>query len=186
MIRSATVVAAALLLTGAAFAGTDLSFPAFTGINLHGGGHVVLRHGAVQKVTVIKGDLKKADIHLDGKTLDVSSCKGWCWNVAELVVEITSPAIDAMEVHGGGDLEAVGEFPHQPVLNVQVHGGGDLDARAIPADTVNASVHGGGDAKVKALTAINANVHGGGDLTYTGNPGQIRSETHGGGTIHKE
>ena len=185
MIRFVAVTAAALILSGAALAGTDVKLAPFSGISVHGGGHVILRHGTAQRVTVVKGDLSKADLHVNGNTLDISPCKNWCWGHIDFEVEIVSPKIDSLEVHGGGDLDAVGEFPRQPVLNVEVHGGGDLDSRTIPAETVNAQVHGGGDAKVKALATINAEVHGGGDLTYVGNPGQVHSETHGGGSISR-
>jgi hypothetical protein len=186
MIRIAAAAATLAFLTGAAFAGTDMNFPVFSGINVHGGGSVVLRHGPVQRVTVIKGDLSKIDLHMSGNTIDISPCKNWCWGTNPLEVEIVSPKIDTFEVHGGGEIKAVGEFPRQPALRVDVHGGGDLDARAIPADTVNANVHGGGDAYVNAVSSLNAEVHGGGDLTYVGNPPHISSQTHGGGSIHKE
>lgn len=188
MIRTVAAAATALLLAGAAFAGTDMNFPTFTGISVHGGGSVVLRHGAVQRVTVIKGDLAKIDLHMAGNTLDISPCKekSWCWGSNPLEVEIVSPAIDHLDIHGGGDLKAVGDFPHQPSLRVDVHGGGDLDCRAIPAENVDANVHGGGDAYVNAITSLNAEVHGGGDLTYIGNPPRLSSQTHGGGSIHKE
>lgn len=186
MIRFVAAAATSLLIAGAAFAGTDMNFPSFSGINIHGGGHVVLRYGKVQRVTVIKGDLNKIDLHMSGNTLEISPCKNWCWGNNPLEVEIVSPRITSLDVHGGGELEATGDFPRQADLRVQVHGGGELDARAIPADSVTADVHGGGDAKVKALVSINANVHGGGDLVYTGNPQHISSQTHGGGSISKE
>jgi len=186
MIRLVAAAATSLFLAGTAFAGTDMNFPSFSGINIHGGGHVVLRHGPVQRVTIIKGDLKKIDLHMSGSSLDISPCKNWCWGNNPLEVEIVSPRITRFEVHGGGELEAVGEFPRQPELTAQVHGGGDLNTRAIPADTVTADVHGGGDAKVKALVTLTAEVHGGGDLIYSGNPQHISSQTHGGGSISKE
>ena len=174
MIRLAAFAAAAVLLTGAAVAGTDLKFPIFTGIAVHGGAHVILHHGAVQRVTVVKGDLGKADLHLTGgNTLDISPCKNWCWNTQEFEVDITSPKIDAVEAHGGGALEARGDFPRQPVLDLQAHGGGAIDTRAIPADTVNAQAHGGGAIRVRALNAINAQAHGGGAISYAGNPPHV-------------
>ncbi len=186
MIRLAAVAAAALMLTGSALAGTNLNFPVFTGIAVHGGGHVILRHGNVQRVTVTKGDLSKADLHITGNTLDISPCKNVCWNVGEFDVEIISPKIEAIEAHGGGAVEATGDFPKQSVLSIQAHGGGAIDTRAIPAETVNVEAHGGGAIRLKALTTINAEAHGGGDITYTGNPAHIAVQTHGGGAISKE
>lgn len=188
MIRFVAATAAALMLTGAAIAGNDMNFPVFTGINAHGGAKVVLHHGNVQRVTIIRGDLSKADLHVFGNTLDISPCKGWlsCWNVKTLEVEIVSPRIDDIEAHGGGSLKAVGDFPKQPSLKVEAHGGGAIDARVIPADSVDASAHGGGAIKVKALQSINAEAHGGGAISYAGEPPHVRSEAHGGGAIHRE
>lgn len=184
MIRFAALVA--VMLTSAAFAGPELKFPAFTGINVHGGAHVVLRHGNVQRVTVTKGDAGKADLHMSGTSLDISPCKNWCWNVGPFEVEIVSPKIDAVEAHGGGALEAVGEFPHQGVLTVAAHGGGAIDTRAIPADTVTAAAHGGGAVHVRALNALVAAAHGGGAISYAGNPPKVVTQTGGGGAISKE
>lgn len=186
MIRFVAAAAATLMLAGSAFAGTTLNFPAFTGIAVHGGGHVILRHGAVQRVTVIKGDLNKADLHMRGNTLDISPCKNWCWNVKEFEVEIVSPKIEAIEAHGGGAVNASGDFPKQSVLSIQAHGGGAIDTRAIPAESVNAEAHGGGAIRVKALAAITAEAHGGGNITYSGNPAHVAVQTHGGGTVNKE
>jgi hypothetical protein len=186
MIRLAAIGLAAVMLTSAAFAGPEMTFPAFTGINVHGGARVVLRHGNIQRVTITKGDVSKADLHIAGNSLDISPCKNWCWNVGPFEVEIVSPKIDAVEAHGGGALDAVGDFPHQGALNVEAHGGGAIDTRAIPADTVNASAHGGGAIRVRALKSINAQAHGGGAISYAGNPPQISAQTHGGGAISKE
>lgn len=185
MIRSASALAAVLAFGGLAFAGTDISLPAFHAIDIHGGGEVILRHGPVQRVTVIQGDLKKAELKVVGNgTLDISPCKGWCWGSTPFKVEIVSPRIDVLDVHGGGSLKAEGQFPVQPKLTLEVHGGGDLDTRAIPADAIEANVHGGGDAFVQALKSIDAEVHGGGDITYIGNPQQVRAQSHGGGAIN--
>jgi hypothetical protein len=188
MIRFVAAAAAALLLSGAALAGTDMNFPVFTGINAHGGAKVILHHGTAQRVTVVKGDLSKADLHMSGNALDISPCKTWlsCWHTPTLEVEIVSPKIDAMEAHGGGSIKAVGDFPKVPSLNAEAHGGGAIDARAIPADTVNASAHGGGAIKVKALQNINAEAHGGGAISYAGNPPHVTSQAHGGGAIGRE
>lgn len=186
MNRLTAFSAAALILSGAAFAGTDISLPPFTAINAHGGANVVLRHGDVQRVTVVSGDLKKAKLEVvGGKTLDITACTGWCWNTKGFKVEIVSPRIDTIEVHGGSDLDAVGPFPKQPLLNIEAHGGADADTRAIPAEVVNAHAHGGADLDVQALVELNAHAHGGADISYTGNPQRVSSHAHGGGSIEK-
>jgi hypothetical protein len=188
MIRILAAAATLILATGAAAAGTSLTFPEFTGINVHSGAKVVLHHGAVQRVTVIKGDPGKADLHMTGNTLDISPCRYWflCWHAETLEVDIVSPRIDNLEAHGGGSVSAAGDFPKQPSLDVEAHGGGSINARAIPADAVNASAHGGGSIHANALVSIRAEAHGGGSISYAGNPPHVTAKTHGGGAIGRE
>lgn len=176
------VLALAAIAPTAALADQVINVPPFRSIEVHGGGEATLRHGARQRVVMIKGDLSVAQIKVvDGKLI-LSPCKDWCWGDHELKVEITTPAVAAISVHGGGDLRAEGGFPRQPNLNVDVHGGGDADVKAIPAQDVSAEVHGGGDAEVRAERKLTAQVHGGGDLHYWGHP-QVSSSTYGGGDI---
>lgn len=186
MNRFAHFTLAAVLLTGSALAGTDLKLPPFTGIAIHGGGEVKLFYGPVQKVTVIEADMKVARIEVKGNTLDLSPCDGTCWGTHKLKVEIITPNIDRIDVHGGGWLVASGSFPKIAQLNAEIHGGGSANLRAIPVETVNADVHGGGDLHVNVLSTLKAEVHGGGEVTYIGHPPVIKSQTHGGGSIHGE
>lgn len=185
MIRFATLTATALLFAGTALAGTDVKVPAFTGINAHGGAGVVLRAGPVQRVTILEGDVSKADIHVRGNILDISPCKNWCWNVKELKVEVVTPRVESIEAHGGGAVRAEGQFAKMPRLTIEAHGGGAVNTVAIPADAVHVEAHGGGAVKVQALQSLDAEAHGGGVISYTGNPPTVRSESHGGGSIHR-
>jgi Putative auto-transporter adhesin, head GIN domain len=184
----AALIAAPLLMAAPAFAATDIPLPPFTGISVHGGGHVILKHGTVQHVTMLKGDPKISQLQVVHGTLDVSPCPN-TWNCPlhnyDLEVEIVSPNITAIEAHGGGDIEAKGDFPTQAQMSVAAHGGGDVDIRVIPVEHVSAEAHGGGDIHVKALVSLSASVHGGGDITYAGNP-KVSASTHGGGDVHHE
>lgn len=177
------VLAAAAIAPSAALADQVINVPPFKSIELHGGGEATLRHGDRQRVTLIKGDLSIAQIEVlgDGR-LVLSPCKDTCWGRHDLKVEIVTPAIAAISVHGGGDLKAEGGFPRQPSLALSVHGGGDADVRALPADNVSVEVHGGGDADVRAERTLAAEVHGGGDVHFWGHP-QVSSSTHGGGSV---
>jgi hypothetical protein len=177
---------AAFALTGAAHAGSVVPLPGFTALDIHGGARVVLHHGAVAKVTILSGDLAKADLHVSGTTLSISPCKTPCWGHHEIEVEVISPAIAAIETHGGGALRAEGTFPRQPSLSLSAHGGGAIDTRAIAAETVNAEAHGGGAIQLQALNALNAETHGGGAINFTGHPAQVNARTHGGGAIDNE
>ena len=179
-------LALAALAPSAALAEQVIHMPPFRSIELHGGGVATLRHGDRQRVLLIKGDPNVAEIRVtrDGK-LVLSPCdsdRHWCWGEHELEVEVTTPAVAAISVHGGGDLKAQGGFPRQRNLALEVHGGGDANVRAIPADNVSVEVHGGGDAELRATRSLSAEVHGGGDVRYWGHP-SISSSTHGGGSV---
>lgn len=186
MIRFAAVTAAALMLTTAALAGTEVKFPPFAGLSVHSGAHVVLRHGNVQRVTITKGDPSKADLHLSGNTLDISPCKTWCWHITEFEVEVVSPKIDNITAHSGGSLQASGDFPKLDSLHLTAHSGGSIETRAIPADRVFALAHSGGAIQLKVLSTLDAQAHSGGAINYTGNPQHLSVQSHSGGAISKE
>lgn len=176
-------LALAVLVPSLAHAGQTMNVAPFKSIELHGGGEVALRHGDRQRVVLIKGDPAIAQIEVNGDgTLVLSPCRHWCWGNHELQVEVTTPSVTAIAVHGGGELKAQAGFPKQPSLDLSVHGGGDVDLRALPAEEITAEVHGGGDAQVHAERTLNAHVHGGGDLRYWGHP-RVNSSTNGGGSI---
>ena len=186
MIRTvlpALVLAAAA--PSAALADQVISVPPFKSLELHGGGQAVLRYGDRQRVVLIKGDPKVAQIEVigDGR-LVLSPCREdrWCWGEHELEVQVITPSIATISVHGGGDLKAEAGFPKQASLSLAVHGGGDADVRALDADTVSVAVHGGGDAKVRAERSLAADVHGGGEVRFWGHPA-VSSSTHGGGEV---
>lgn len=176
-------LALASLTSSAALAGQDIKVPPFKSIELHGGGNATLRHGDRQRVVLIKGDPSIAQIEVvgDGKLM-LSPCRKTCWGDHELEVEVTTPSISALSVHGGGDLRAERGFPKQPSLALSVHGGGDANLRDLPADTISVSVHGGGEAQVRAERTLAAEVHGGGEVRFWGHP-SVNSSVHGGGTV---
>lgn len=186
MINRVTTAFAFILMTGAAFGGTDMNFPIFTGITVKSGTNVVLHHGPQQRVTIVKGNAAKANLRMSGSTLVISPCKGWCFQPETLQVEIVSPRIDDIRAYSGSDFKAVGTFPRQPALHIEAQSGSDIDSRAIPAEAINATVHSGADAYVNALDTLNAAVQSGGDLTYIGAPKHMTTDTHSGGSIHKQ
>jgi hypothetical protein len=185
-VRLAAVLPLAFLASAAtAQAGTVVPVGHFEGIDLHGGGQVVLKHGPTQRVEIIKGSTQYSEFTIEhGNTLNISPCKSWfsCPTHYELVVEITTPSLPALDVHGGGELETRDGFPHQRSLAVAVHGGGEVDVRNVAVDDVSADVHGGGELSVRAEKTLTAAVHGGGEVTYWGHP-QVTSAIGGGGEI---
>jgi len=179
---------AAPFLVPAADAGT-VPVGAFNRISLHGGGHIVLKHGATQSVSLVHGSTDVTSFTIqNGNELVISVCGAtviMCPFNYDLDVEITSPDIRGVSIHGGGEMETEGAFPEQQSLAVDVHGGGDLDVRGIAVKDVNAEVHGGGDVKLTATRNLVASVHGGGDIVFRGHPNLVQS-VHGGGSVESE
>src|SRR5437773_12447378 len=96
-------LALAALAPTAALAGQVIKVPPFKSIELHGGGNAILHHGDRQRVVLIKGDPKIAQIEVTGDgRLVLSPCRDWCWGEHTLEVEVTTPSIAAISVHGGG------------------------------------------------------------------------------------
>jgi hypothetical protein len=173
------------MLAVSATAGTVVPLSSFRALDLHGGGDVVLKHGPVQRVTILKGSLQYSELRVVNGTLDVSACASWwrCPPGYDFKVEIVTPMLSTVAVHGGGNLTTEGPFPQQDKLSLDIHGGGDADLRAIPVRNATVSVHGGGDLKLTATGALSGSVEGGGDVTYWGHPKQLAVATHGGGDI---
>ncbi|HEX2590554.1 MAG TPA: DUF2807 domain-containing protein [Rhizomicrobium sp.] len=174
-----------LAVAAPAFAGSELPLAPFHALDLHGGGNVVIRHGSIQRVTLLAGNTQNSALTVKDGKLEIVGCTSW-WSCPwgyELKVEIVTPGLDNIEVHGGGDLKSSGAFPGQDRLVVSVHGGGDVDLRSMPADNVSADVHGGGDLATTAVKSLSGAVYGGGDLTYYGDPAKLNVATHGGGDI---
>lgn len=175
-------MAALLLAAGGASAATVVPLAPFKAIGLHGGGDVVLKHGDVQRVTLLKGSTQYTGFTVKEGSLEIDACNDSCPSNYDLQIEIVSPEIDAVAVHGGGDIKAEGSFPSVSHLAAAVHGGGDIDLRAIPAANVSAAVNGGGDISTTATVSLAAAVNGGGDITYWGNP-TVSEAVHGGGDV---
>lgn len=177
---------AALMMS--ATASTPINVGPFHSVSLNGGGHVVVKYGKTQKVTMLKGNTECTTIKLEGSRHDQLSIgqEGWfkCPSHYELEIEIVTPDIAGLAIHGGGDIETDGKFPQASSLSVAVHGGGTIDARSLEAASVNAAVHGGGEVLVTAKASLNAAVHGGGEIRFWGNPA-VNSAVHGGGSVEK-
>ncbi len=166
-------------------AATTVPVPHFSQIQLRGGGHVVLKHGAVQSVTLLKGSTEFTTFTLrNDKELDIDACNENCPHQYDLEVEIVTPDLAAAGVNGGGSIDTQGAFPAQGNFAAAVHGGGAVDVHAIAARTVAAAVHGGGSVAVTATATLTAAVQGGGEITYRGHP-QVTQAVAGGGSIER-
>jgi hypothetical protein len=171
--------------SGIAFAQTAVPVAHFDSVELRGGGHVTLRHGDVQSVTLVKGSTQFTQMNIeDGKRLVIDTCNRDCPEHYDLDVEIVTPDLNAVAVAGGGHIESSGDFPHQSAITAAVQGGGVVDLRSIDAEHATAAVDGGGKIQIKAERALTAAVNGGGHIVYWGDP-SLTSAVNGGGNISK-
>jgi hypothetical protein len=186
MTRALLLAAAAITLcTGSVFGAEVVPLAHFSGIGLRGGGHVVLKHGTVQRVTLLKGSTEFTRFRIEpGGGLEIDACNANCPQHYDLEIEVVSPELDAIAVEGGGSIEAVSGFPNQDQLSVAVSGGGAIDARQMSATAVNAAVNGGGHIKTAPRATLHAAVNGGGKVLYWGDP-SVAQAVSGGGSIER-
>lgn len=180
-------VAAALLALAAAApvaAQTPVPVGPFEAVALVGGGEVRIRHGAVQKVTLLRGDLTVSDIGIENRrSLVIRACRKACRDY-RLVVEIVTPRLDAVAITGGGSIVADAGFPPAGHLAASVTGGGTLDLDSVPAAHVAASIQGGGVIRTDATADLAVSINGGGNVTYLRDP-RTTVSINGGGTVRK-
>jgi hypothetical protein len=159
----------------------DVQVAPFTSVELRNGGKAIVRYGASQRVTLIKGSLNCTDVTVvNGDRLIIDTGKKDCPRGYELEVEIVTPNIKGLAVSNGGLLQGLGEFPGHTAISVAVNQGGVLDIRSIPVYSVTAAVRSGGRILVKPQTSLVASVADGGVITYWGNAMVTSSIKHGG------
>ena len=157
----------------------------FDGVGLEGGGHVLVKYGPQQKVTLLKGSTQYTTFTIRrGNQLEIKACSRDCPHVYDLEIEIVTPKLESAAIEGGGHIVASGGFPGQDGFSAAVDGGGHIEMGAISADRVNAAVDGGGHIDVTAKSALHAAVDGGGSITYHGDP-EVSSAVDGGGSVSK-
>ena len=184
-IVSLFVSVAGLLATPAA-ADSVVPLGHFSQVALHGGGEITLKHGAVQRVTLVRGSTAHTSfvVRSNGQ-LEIDACDYSCPHSYELQIEIVSPDIRGAAIDGGGEIRTDGAFPAQSGFEAAINGGGEIDVRAIRAANAAASINGGGKILITANAALAASVSGGGEIVYRGNPAVTQS-IHGGGSVEHQ
>jgi len=153
----------------------------FRSIELHVGGHVSLRQGPAQKVTLVKGRMDCAQLTVaNGQRLVIDKYNGRCAPGYELEIEIVTPSISEISVANGGIIQTRGSFPRQAEITTAVSNGGIIDIRSISVDRVTASIAQGGRILVMPQITLSATVANGGSVTYWGSPRVQSSVSHGG------
>jgi hypothetical protein len=163
---------------------TPVQVPTFRSLSLQGGGTVTLRHGPVQKVTLVRGDAAVSEFRVrDDGTLEIRACRSRCSNY-KLEVEIVTPSLSGLAIAGGGSIRSAGAFPERETLGISIAGGGTIDAEPIGAQSVAASIRGGGTIRTRARRSLATSIVGGGVVNYAGEPA-LTVSVHGGGNIRK-
>ena len=174
---------AALTLAGSGTAATVVRVGEFRSLSLHQGGHVVVRYGDVQRVSILTADAQYTHIRLgDGQQLIIER-EGKCPRGYRVDVEVVTPVLSGVSVSNGGTVQVLGTFPAQPSIAASVEQGGTIDIRSIPAGTVDASVESGGRIFTTVRESLRASVHSGGIVSYLGRPKSIRKSIVEGGVV---
>jgi hypothetical protein len=179
------IIAGGALVSSAALTAETVSVPPFRSIELRGGGHVTLRPGPEQRVTLLSGSARYTQFHVrhEGQ-LVIHACDNNCPRHYDLEIEIVTPAIQGVALSGGGEIVAERGFGHQRSIGTAIEGGGEIDVRAIPVSSADAAVDGGGDIRLSAERSLEAAVNGGGNISYWGNP-SVTSAVDGGGSVNR-
>jgi hypothetical protein len=153
---------------GAKGSGTLVSetrdLPTFRSVELAGSGHVHIRQGEHQSVSVRTDDnimpLVKTEVR--GETL-VLSVEGMARHVTSLEFDIVVKEITGLRVSGSGDIVGRGSFVADE-LDVGVRGSGRVDLK-VRAEAVDARISGSGDVALSGHTdVLLIKVSGSGDV----------------------
>jgi hypothetical protein len=180
-----TLLALVLIVAPSAAAETVIPVGTFRSVEVSNGGHVVVRHGAVQRVTLVEGDLQCARVRLgDGQRLVIDHTHG-CSRGHRLLVEVVTPQLSGVSVSHGGSVQALGAFPDQGAIEAAVEQGGSIDIRSIAADDVEASVYSGGRILITSRKTLAATVESGGVITYWGDVEDVKKSVRDGGSVKR-
>lgn len=180
--RTLSLLTIAVLSTIPVAAQNIIPIGHFRSIELRNGGHVIVRHGQTQRVTVLSG---KPRVRLaENERLVIDHCKQDCPRGERVRVEIITPEVSAVAVSNGGRLQTLGAFPARADIAAAVESGGMIDIRSIPADAVTAAIDSGGRIFTTARKTLNAAVVSGGGITYWGNA-QVQQAISDGGVVQK-
>jgi len=177
--------ALALAMPKPVIAQTVVPLAPFRSVELRNGGKAILRHGPVQRVTLLKGTLDYSQVTIvSGDRLVIDKCSNKCPRGYELEIEIITPDIYGISVAHGGTIASRGNFPRLAEIRIDVSNGGTIDIRSITVDSVNASVDQGGRIFTKPQVSMSASVRQGGIITYWGDA-QVTSSVEHGGVVTK-
>jgi len=137
--------------------------------------------------TVVMGDTLK--VRMNGSYVTSSA----------LLVRVTTPTLEAVDVSGSGNLKALTVDTETFTVDISgsgsvvtsgqaqslaatLSGSGRLDASALPVKSARLAVSGSGSAKVQASDELDASVSGSGSVRYGGSP-EVTKSVSGSGRV---
>ncbi|WP_052375129.1 head GIN domain-containing protein [Chondromyces apiculatus] len=161
--------------------------PAFRAITLEGSidAHVTIdpRISVVVRcddnlVPLIRTDLRGEElvIDVDDRVLGISPkvpCR----------VDVTTPDMARLRVHGSAEARVTGASPH--LAEVALSGSGNVDIASLQSDALTLDLSGSGEIRVARLDAqrVDLSTSGSGDITLGGRTAHLRVATSGSGDI---
>ena len=125
MVRSIVpLFTCALLAAAPALATEVVPVPHFKGVELRGGGEVVVQRGPVQRVTLVEGSSRYTRVRvLRDEKLTIDICNSECPRNYRLKVIVESPNLPLLAVDAGGKVSTAGGFGGQQEVVAAVNGG---------------------------------------------------------------
>lgn len=186
--------------TKAVAVGSGKELGAFTKVSSKGALDVEIRQGP-QSDVVIEGDeniVKIVNLKVVGDTLEIDT-KGNYTTSTRLVVKITMPKLDGLDLSGSGSATASGVKSDSLDLDVSgsgsvkvngtvkrlaadVAGSGEIDASAVETEEAVVDISGSGRIKVFATKNLNVDIAGSGEVSYKGSP-NLKKDITGSGKV---
>ncbi|HEY6141538.1 MAG TPA: DUF2807 domain-containing protein [Thermoanaerobaculia bacterium] len=165
------------------FSAAVLALPSgqFETLEARNGAHVLVRQGAVPRVSVLRGDPRCVTVSSGaGDRLVIDKSGHDCRRGERVQIEVIVRHLSAAAVSNGGSLRTLDAFPDEKSIDAHVEHGGTLDVRSLAADRVAASVSSGGRILTAPRKTLEASVESGGIILYWGDAAVKQSVSHGG------
>jgi hypothetical protein len=170
-------------------------------VQIDGSADLVARAGA-ERALSLRGDdnlLQFVTTEVRDGVLYIGMQPGSYSFYRDLVVELSAPKLDGLEIHGSSDAELTGlSGPDFAVwvqgsgdvrasgqverLKVSVSGSADLALEGLHAEQAEVEISGSGDVEVDVARKLSVEITGSGDVRYRGTPA-TRAHISGSGSV---
>jgi hypothetical protein len=198
---------AALLATPALAETKSFDLKGFTSVSASAGVSVNVTVGGDYSVVAESSaeGLERLKIELVGEELRIGRRHvGFRWRRSdEVVVNVTTPALSALDVSSGAEIDAAGidaaafaidassggsldASGRCDSLAVDVSSGGSVEAMGLECQSATASASSGGSAEIFASESLVGDASSGGSIDVYGKPKNVNKDTSSGGSVSVE